>query len=282
MSKARIIVLAGQSNAVGVGHTKYLKDHFDSELIDRFYKGYDNVLINYSSHGIKSNGFVKTTVNCTEAAKDTCGPELGIAKSLAERSNDTFYIVKCAFGGTNLCNDWLSPSCGAPYSADAVGADCSDIIDAMNNGRPIPAGRCYNELISLLRESIAVLKAEGKQPEIRAFFWMQGESDAQAMVHVEKYEWRYDNLLADFKAEFAEYLDNCTYVDGGISDRWLHYKEMNAIKRDYAARCGYQYLDTIAAGLTTEKEPIEEPDWAHYDVDSTIKLGELFAERLRL
>ena len=121
---------------------------------------------------------------------------------------------------------------------------------------------------------------EGKQPEIAAFFWMQGESDAQAMVHVEKYEWRYDNLLADFKAEFAEYLDNCTYVDGGISDRWLHYKEMNAIKRDYAARCGYQYLDTIAAGLTTEKEPIEEPDWAHYDVDSTIKLGELFAERL--
>ena len=82
MKKANVIVLAGQSNAVGVGYTKYLSKHFDDQTVRKFYEGYENVQIDYLSHGIKSGGFVKTTVNCTEAAKDTLGPELGIAKYL--------------------------------------------------------------------------------------------------------------------------------------------------------------------------------------------------------
>lgn len=73
MKKANVLILAGPSNAVGVGYTKYLTKHFDAETIAKFYSGYENVLINYISHGIKSNGFVKTTVNCTEATKDTLG-----------------------------------------------------------------------------------------------------------------------------------------------------------------------------------------------------------------
>ena len=42
MKKAKIIVLAGQSNAVGVGYTKYLSKHFDEETVAKFYVGYEN------------------------------------------------------------------------------------------------------------------------------------------------------------------------------------------------------------------------------------------------
>ena len=53
MKKANIIVLSGQSNAVGVGHVEYLPDHFDAARIQKWYDGYDNILINYFSHDKK-------------------------------------------------------------------------------------------------------------------------------------------------------------------------------------------------------------------------------------
>ena len=47
MKKAKIIILAGQSNAVGVAHVKYLPRHFSEEKVAKFKEGYDGVLMNY-------------------------------------------------------------------------------------------------------------------------------------------------------------------------------------------------------------------------------------------
>ena len=84
MKKAHIFVLAGQSNAVGVGFTKYLPEHFDQDTIDLYHKGFENIPIWYVSHDIKSEGFVPTRINCTEATKDTLGPEVGMAHLLSK------------------------------------------------------------------------------------------------------------------------------------------------------------------------------------------------------
>ena len=68
----------------------------------------------------------------------------------------------------------------------------------------------------------------------------------------------------------------------GFLKKWLYYKELNAKKCEYAKQNGYYYLDTVGAGLTTTHEPLENPDTAHYDSDSIIKLGEMFAEKIIL
>ena len=47
MKEARIIVLAGQSNAVGVGFTKYLPEHFDGDTVAAFHRGYERIRISY-------------------------------------------------------------------------------------------------------------------------------------------------------------------------------------------------------------------------------------------
>ena len=47
---AHIVVIAGQSNAVGVGHVDCLPVHFDAARIERWSRGYANVPINYYSH----------------------------------------------------------------------------------------------------------------------------------------------------------------------------------------------------------------------------------------
>ena len=288
MKKANIIILAGQSNAVGVGHTRCLSKHFDADKIKEYYDGYENVLINYYSHDKKSEGFVKTTVNCTEKSKDTLGPEVGIAEKLSRAyPGEEIFIVKCAFGGTSLYRDWLSPSglgtAFGEYDSGAYASQKDDIIAALGTGELIRAGWCYNELVKLLSQSIENLKNNGYAPAIRAFCWMQGENDSCAQEFVDTYESRYVSLLCDLHASFGEYFDNCVYIDGGISEEWMLYHGINESKKAHAEKYENSfYIDTIAHGLTTKNEPFEEPDTYHYDSDSTLKLGWLFAEHIKL
>lgn len=97
MKQAKVIVLAGQSNAVGAGFVKYLPRHYDAETVKRFTGGYDRVKISYIPHDIQSEGFVNVTVNCTEEVKDTFGPKVGMADYLTEACPDEeFFMVKCA------------------------------------------------------------------------------------------------------------------------------------------------------------------------------------------
>lgn len=276
--KAEIIVLAGQSNAVGVAHIGYLQRHFDEERIKKFENGYDTVLMNYYSHDTKSEGFVKTTMRCSEAGKDTFGPEVGMADVLSLRYPDkTLFIVKCAFGGTDIANNWASPSRGDIYDALAFAEG-----DEQDEHYRKP-GWCYNELVKVTNESILILKAQGYEPQIRAFCWMQGESDALDEKNALPYIERYEMLLNDIEKNFGEYMSGCVFVDAGISECWQYYEEINRQKLLHAERTENSfYIDTIACGLDTKNEPEGEVDWAHYDSDSTIKLGELFAEKIKL
>lgn len=278
MKKAKIIILAGQSNAVGVGHVKYLSRHFSEEKVQKFKEGYNDILMNYYSHDMKSNGFVETSLNCAEKGKDTFGPEVGIADFLSEKYPDEkLFIVKCAVGGTNIFHDWLSPSNKGEYNKEAFGFGDTE------NEFYRKGGWHYNELTKILGESISVLENQGYEPEICAFCWMQGESDALDIATVEKYGERYENLLKDLNEAFSQYMKNCTYIDAGISEIWQYYREINQWKEEHAKNTPNSfYIDTIAEGLTTLKEPEGEVDFAHYDSDCTVKLGYLFAEKIDL
>lgn len=284
MKKAKIVVLAGQSNAVGVAHSKYLPEHFGEEKYLEYRNGYNNVKINLFSHNLKSGGFVPVKLGLAEKNRDTFGPEVGIAEYFTEKHPDEeLFIVKCAFGGMSMFQDFLSPSGGETYDPEAYADQYDDIIKEFFAGKPIRAGWCYNELVRLMRESIKDLSANGYEPRIAAFCWMQGENDAGAKWCTDLYRDNYDAMLKDFSAEFGAWIDNCIYVDAGISESWLMYKEMNQIKADYAAeKENRRYIDTIGEGITTAKEPHERVDIHHYDSDSVIKLGRLFAENAGL
>lgn len=278
MNKAKIIILAGQSNAVGVGHVKYLSRHFSNEKVERFKSGYDEILMNYYSHDMKSGDFVKTTLNCAEKGRDTFGPEVGIADYMSKKYPDEkIFIVKCAVGGTNIFHDWLSPSCKGEYQKASFGFGDTE-SEFYHKG-----GWLFNELIKILDESISILENQEYEPEICAFCWMQGESDALDIDTVEKYGMRYENMLKDINERFGKYMENCVYIDAGISEIWQYYREINQWKEEHAKNTPDSfYIDTIAEGLITSKEPEGEVDIAHYDSDCTIKLGYLFAEKIEI
>ncbi len=276
MKTAKIILLTGQSNAVGVGHLQHLPKTFSKEKIAEYMAGYPNIPINYYSHDKKSEGFVKTGVNCTELTKNTLGPEVGIAEVIGQKYPDEqFFIVKCAFGGTCLWHDWISPLGGAEYDPES-----HDDTQKAEHYRGF--GWCYNELMKILPDSITTLESQGYAPEIVAWCWMQGEGDADIPEHVAEYERRYRALLADIHAGYGKYFaPDCVYIDGGISEIWTLYRELNEVKRAYAEKTANSYfLDTVAAGLSTQGEPEDEPDIYHYNVADTVKLGHLFAEHI--
>ena len=279
MKEVRVIILAGQSNAVGVGHAEYLPKHFTPEKVAEFTAGYPSVQINYFSHNKKSGGFVPVTLGCTELVKNTLGPELGMAEYWSEHCpGEEIFIVKCAVGGTSMWRDWLSPSGGEAYDPEARAESPEMAAYSIDHALPLPTGWEYNELCMILQESLADLEKKGYAPRIRGFCWMQGEADACDRGHTDAYENRYHGMLCDLKNAFAPYMQDCTFVDAGISEIWPFYVDMNQIKKGYAeAHANCVYLDTISAGLTTANEPEGNVDIYHYDSESVIRLGRMFA-----
>ena len=47
MKTANIIILAGQSNAVGVGYTHYLPKHFPADKVQKYHDGYENIQMHF-------------------------------------------------------------------------------------------------------------------------------------------------------------------------------------------------------------------------------------------
>ncbi len=268
-----VIVLAGQSNAVGVGHSAYLSQHFDWREARRFRDGYENVRIRFYAHNQKNTALEPVRLGCAELNRDTFGPEVGMADYLTMNyPGREFVIVKCAFGSTTLYHDWAGPA--DRYQMAADGSTVRPVGGDFNR----EAGWCLDELYALLDETLRDLEEEGYEPTVRAFCWMQGEGDSLTSAHAAAYGGLYRRMLAAFDETYASYMSNCVYVDGGISTIWKYYREINAFKASFAAEAENRfYIDTIAEGLTTHNEPEGAPDIYHYDSDSVIKLGRLFA-----
>lgn len=71
-------------------------------------------------------------------------------------------------------------------------------------------------------------------------------------------------------------------IDAYISSSgyWVDYKRINRAKQSICDSSNLNLcIDTIEEGLTFDKEPVNNPDLAHYDSLSEIKLGHLFVEK---
>ena len=261
--KATVILLGGQSNASGCSLDEYLKKNVSSEKYAEYDAGYDNVYINYFVTGNnESKAFVKCGTRQGEQA--TCfGPELGLAEKLHEMYPDEmFFIVKYAWGGTDLHTKWLSPS--------SLGK----------------TGDLYKHFVKFVETSVQYLKSKNYDVEIVGMCWMQGESDSFSVQHATAYENRLRNFIKDVRKEFARYAadDGIAFVDAAIAQNpvfWVYCDLVNQSKMTVAEESTLNVLiDTNAQGLICTEEPVEQPDIPHYDSMSQIKLGNLFAAEI--
>ncbi len=256
-NKAHVIILTGQSNASGNSSADYLKLTATPEDYARYQAGFENILIDYAVDGAaqswqRSNGFVPVKLGQATQA-NYYGPEIGLADYLTKTyPGETFYIIKPSWSGTSLVDHW------------------------QDNQVP------YQFVQSNLTASLNRLKDMGLDPEIFAFCWMQGESDAGNTLYAQNYAENFDNMLtrlfAPHKNLIAE--NGMAILDAAISESplWLFGNIINAEKQEFAkASPNRYYIDTVTEGLGCMTE---NNDPAHYDSQDMIRLGELFGEHI--
>ena len=260
--KATIILLGGQSNASGCSRDDCLKQAVSSEKYAEYQAGYDNVYINYVAGLNQSQAFVKCSTLQGEVG-GFFGPELGMAEKLhQERPGELFFIIKCAWGGTNLFEQWLSPS---------------------SNGK---TGTLYKEFVNFVETSIKYLRSKNYNVQIEGMCWMQGESDSFSVENGTDYEVHLKNFIKDIRNKFSRYAadDGIAFIDALIADNpmyWVFCDLVNNSKLEVAKLSPLNVvIDTNAHGLVCNQEPADNPDLAHYDSTSELKLGYLFIEEL--
>ena len=262
-TRATVILLGGQSNAAGCSRDDYLKQNVSEEKYLEYQKGYDNVYINYYVSGTNlSSGFVKCST-CQGETGGFFGPELGLAEKLNEcYPDEKFFIIKWTWSGTNLFEQWLSPS---------------------SKGK---TGDLYKGFVKFVNTNLKYLKNKGYDIKIEGMCWMQGESDSFSLENAINYDIHLENFITDIRKEFNYYASNdgMAFIDAYIANNpiyWVYCKEVNESKEKVASKDELnKVIDTNLYGLTCDYEPVENPDRAHYDSLSQIKLGHLYCNFL--
>ncbi len=261
-NKAQVIILLGQSNMEGHTYSQYLTKTVPDKA-QEYADGYDNVNISFHNSGDYTSNSQFTKVKLGEGKTiNHFGPEVGIAEKMVDANKNNVYLIKYACGSTSLSGHWISPS--------------------SRNGTS--GGVMYEGAVKYILSSIKVLEDMDLYPEIKAICWMQGEDDSNGSQYNNYYTYT-KNFIHDLREDLKYYmsLNGIGFLDAAIAnlDIWKENKIINDAKKKNAEEDELSiFIDTNAAGLKTNFEPVGAIDIYHYDSDSMIKLGHLFADEL--
>ena len=265
LGPVNVVLISGQSNAVGCTRSIYIKDSISEEKYDEFSQGYDDILISYDCwtkddfdkpqqsyySQNKSKGFVPVKLGQGNG-DSTFGPEIGIAEELHERFGGKLFIIKYACGASNLKDDW------APTDSPM-----------------------YPRFIKYVKAEMKRLSNQGYKPTIKAFCWMQGEGDTYDRYH-QYYLQNLRSFVGNVRQDLSSLAGNkeIPFIDAQIAPgNWTFWSQVNAAKRTFSQESDNNYLiQSIQEGLHTDQEPPASPDVAHFDSESEVKLGHLFAQ----
>ena len=258
----QVIILLGQSNMEGIAISSYLTKNMP-EKVEEFSVGYQDVKISFDNGAgnyTSNNKFISTKLG-QGCSPNHFGPEVGIAESIHKAGKTNVFLLKYAYGGTSLSDDWISPTLGKKPGHLFVGA------------------------VNFILESLIQLEKIGYYPEIRAICWMQGENDSLNGKH-DDYYLNTKNFIKGLREYLKVYASpfGIGFLDAGIAaldNIWIKHEVINNAKRQNAEEDNLSfYLDTNAEGLKTDEEPFEAVDIIHYDSRSMRKLGRLFGDLL--
>lgn len=251
-----LILVAGQSNAVGfdVDPAKLPKNETDRQVMfwwrcgdpppdtyDCRSQDWEVLQIQPRNEPMAGNGKDRQYGNFKDKAGGF-GPEIGLARRLMEQQNRPLAIVKVAFSGTGISDDW-NPNTGS----------------------------CYRALIEETRKATTAAQASGTDLRLRALVWVQGESDASP-EKAAAYEKNLKDLIKSLRKDLAA---PHLIVLAGVNTRFQDGKEVlkvvaaqKALARHMA---DYMYVDTSGATIANP---------AHFDTAGTLDVGQRFADAL--
>ncbi len=190
--KVRVFVLAGQSNMQGYGAIND-PENDPGSLMDVIQNDADGTwskigepgnwtsLENVSLYFARNGETIKSNVTVGQGAfAHLIGPELMFAHQLDEYYEDPVLIIKTAWGGTSLAEDFRPPSAGGI------------------------TGAYYNDMIQTVRDVTDNLGTEFPDMgttnfEITGFVWFQGWNDGASDNFLDEYESNLYHLVNDVR-----------------------------------------------------------------------------------
>lgn len=270
-TEAKVILLAGQSNAVGQSYTYHLSD----EQIEKYQNGFENVKIflscnPFGGEPVLTNDFVKVTsgfgkyTDPTTYPEGCFGPELGLAEYLTETYPDeTFYIIKDATGATTLYDRW--------YSESSFGY--KGVLAYEENN-------LYKHFLDRIDAGMDILKEQDIDAKIVSLVWVQGENDAKDYVS------HYYTLWNNFMDDLNGYVDAKGYtngkgisvIQGGVTEYWTNGEALNNVKALYAEEHSKAFF-VETAGEAWATYDRDNTDYAHFDAAAMLELGRRFGAK---
>jgi hypothetical protein len=168
-----ILIVAGQSNAVGYGANA-------NQLPPNLYKAQRNISYQHNISGLApTTDFIPLRwLDDTGSAaifKKFNGPEVSLGDMISAALPGTqFVVVKVAYNGTNLAYDW----------------------------DPQRAGSLFFTLTQTVAAVQSQLTARGLSSVVDGMFWMQGESDATNLDWANAYEANLTAFIAECRTAF--------------------------------------------------------------------------------
>ena len=311
-----VIILAGQSNAYGASPlTQEVRSTVGNTDFSNIKIKYTNInsadgTNNWSVHYANSD-FETYRLGIGGQADAWFGPELGVAYHLATNDatkDQTWYIIKTTAAGTYLGGNWLYDTTGKYYNATNSENIKNDLGVYLADG-----------MINLVGADLAAIanKHGANNVNIRAFMWMQGESDACVQQWADQYGELQNILVNRVRTELGGYDKdgNIPFVDGAIAaykngtNMWTYSDTVNTAKANNATHwyvpqnTSRNVINKTAAGLyandgssttkltnsiwidtSTCKSKLEngnengENDGAHYCGESMLRIGIWFAQ----
>ena len=227
-----VILLGGQSNMSGRAN--------DSGLSATLANPQSDVAFYYNDGKSVSNEALRNTLTTLRPGSGTdFGPELSFGRTIADaRPTTDFALIKYAFGGTDLNNDW-DPTTGSTYTAFK---------------NTVTAG-------------LSALTTAGHTYEITGMLWTQGESDDGRTTL--QYETDLNELITDVRSEYGSDLP---FFISRLSDNQTGVSGRAAIQ---AAQDNVAANDALSYVVNTDSLTMK--DSLHFDTAGQVALGEGFA-----
>jgi hypothetical protein len=247
-----VYLVAGQSNAVGWDSDgAWLSPDPADAQIPFFYR-IGNGLVNGVPSGSSTSAGTSITLRPQVAAfRAGTGPltnfgiEMGIGRALFAAGRRNIAIVKVAFGGTTLANDWNPQN--------------------------------TNGLVPVLQDSLSLATQQwnqaGSRTRLAGVFWMQGETDARDPTQAAAYR---DNLRG-FISVLRAWSGNpqLPMVMGKVTGGRPYSDTVRAAQERVRAE------DTCTALVPADDLPLQPGDTVHFSSEGSYLLGLRMGEAFR-
>ena len=226
-----VFFLAGQSNASGRATTGYTYDSRDDQVAYHYYTD--------GGGTFDSDGF--TTIS--PMTSGYYGSEVAIGRELISSGYNPA-IIKVSKGGQSL----------------AINGHWNTVSTSSTSTWQIWKSEVSSALSTIL--------ANGDTPILRAFFWNQGETDADNETYANAYEANFNQLVVDVFAELTDYgsdkmqfITALTHSTYGINTP-LDYADTvrDAQQNIMNAQSNYHYFDTNDISDTGQYNESTNPD----------------------